>query len=168
MTRAQIIGIGAYAPKRILTNEDLERMVETSSDWIVQRTGIRERHVVDENEATSDLAIRAAQQALERAEVEPGGSTYRGGHHHRRHGLPHHANVIGISSCRNAGSMDMYARLLGIDLQPVVGSVRERQIPDHAPHRRGVPLAITDYTDRGTCILSPTRRERRPSAATEA
>ena len=74
MTKAQIIGVGAYAPKRILTNEDLERMVETSSDWIVQRTGIRERHVVDENEATSDLAIRAAQQALERAEVEAGDS----------------------------------------------------------------------------------------------
>ena len=48
MTRAQIIGIGAYAPKRILTNEELERMVETSDEWIVQRTGIRERHVVDE------------------------------------------------------------------------------------------------------------------------
>jgi 3-oxoacyl-[acyl-carrier-protein] synthase-3 len=47
MTKAQIIGIGAYAPKRILTNEELERMVDTSSEWIVQRTGIRERHVVD-------------------------------------------------------------------------------------------------------------------------
>jgi len=69
MTRARIIGIGAYAPKRILTNEELERMVETSDEWIVQRTGIRERHIVDENEATSDLAIRAAQQALEPGHV---------------------------------------------------------------------------------------------------
>jgi 3-oxoacyl-[acyl-carrier-protein] synthase III len=72
MTRARIIGIGAYAPRRILTNGELERMVETSDEWIVQRTGIRERHVADESEATSDLAIRAAQQALERAQVEPG------------------------------------------------------------------------------------------------
>src|SRR5262249_57115595 len=71
MTKAQIIGIGAYAPKRILTNQDLERMVETSDEWIRQRPGHRERHVVDENEATSDLAIKAAQQALERANGEP-------------------------------------------------------------------------------------------------
>jgi len=45
MTRARIIGIGAYAPKRVLTNRELERMVETSDEWIVQRTGIRERRV---------------------------------------------------------------------------------------------------------------------------
>ncbi|MBF8288045.1 MAG: fabH, partial [Candidatus Rokubacteria bacterium] len=72
MTRARIIGIGAYAPKRILTNAELGRMVETSDEWIVQRTGIRERHVADESEATSDLALKAAQQALARAQVEPG------------------------------------------------------------------------------------------------
>ena len=45
MTRAKIIGVGAYAPKRILTNADLEKMVETSDEWIVQRSGIRERHI---------------------------------------------------------------------------------------------------------------------------
>src|SRR5438445_10835205 len=72
MTRARIIGVGAYAPKRILTNEELERMVETSDEWIVQRTGIRERRIADESEATSDLALKAAQQALERAGVAPG------------------------------------------------------------------------------------------------
>src|SRR5258706_3221225 len=72
MTRAQIVGIGAYAPKRILTNGDLEKLVATTDEWIVQRTGIRERHVVDEGEASSDLGMRAAQQALERAGVEPG------------------------------------------------------------------------------------------------
>ena len=62
MTRARIIGIGAYAPTRILTNEELGRMVETSDEWIVQRTGIRERRVVDESEATSDLAVGVAGQ----------------------------------------------------------------------------------------------------------
>jgi len=62
MNRARIIGVGAFAPKRILTNRELEKMVETSDDWIVQRTGIRERHIVDEGEGPSDLAIRAAQR----------------------------------------------------------------------------------------------------------
>ena len=71
MTRARIVGIGAYAPKRILTNQDLEKMVHTSDEWIVQRTGIRERHIADETEAASDLGLKAAQQALERAGVEP-------------------------------------------------------------------------------------------------
>jgi len=50
MTRARIVGIGAYAPKRILTNAELEKMVETSDEWIVQRTGIRERHIVEDGE----------------------------------------------------------------------------------------------------------------------
>ena len=63
MTRAQIVGIGAYAPKRILTNQELEKMIDTSDEWIVQRTGIHERHIADESEAASDLGLRAAQQA---------------------------------------------------------------------------------------------------------
>jgi tetratricopeptide (TPR) repeat protein len=67
MIRGKIIGTGAYAPKRILTNADLEKMVDTNDAWIQQRSGIRERHIVDEGEATSDLALRAARQALERA-----------------------------------------------------------------------------------------------------
>src|SRR5512138_2872927 len=71
MTRARITGVGAFLPKRILTNADLEKMVDTNDEWIVQRTGIRERRIVDENEATSDLAVRAAQQAIERANLLP-------------------------------------------------------------------------------------------------
>src|SRR2546427_251491 len=71
MTRARITGVGAYLPKRILTNADLAKMVETNDEWIVQRSGIRERRIVDETEATSDLAVRAAQQALERANLVP-------------------------------------------------------------------------------------------------
>jgi 3-oxoacyl-[acyl-carrier-protein] synthase III len=71
MRRAKIIGTGAYAPQRILTNADLERMVETNDEWIQQRSGIRERRIVDDKEATSDLAINAARQALERANLTP-------------------------------------------------------------------------------------------------
>jgi 3-oxoacyl-[acyl-carrier-protein] synthase-3 len=69
--RARIIGTGAYTPKRILTNADLEKIVDTNDEWIQQRSGIRERHIVDENEATSDLAVNAARQALERANLVP-------------------------------------------------------------------------------------------------
>ena len=63
--RAKISALGTYVPPRLLTNEDLEKMVETSHDWIVERTGIRERHIVDDGVATSDLAAEAAKRALE-------------------------------------------------------------------------------------------------------
>ncbi len=61
---AAVIGIGSYLPADVLTNADLERMVDTSDEWITSRTGIRQRHVVAEGEATSDLAARAAEVAL--------------------------------------------------------------------------------------------------------
>ena len=62
--RAKISALGTYVPPRILTNADLEKMVETSNDWILARTGIRERHLVDKGMATSDLATEAAKAAL--------------------------------------------------------------------------------------------------------
>ncbi len=69
MTYSRILGTGSYLPARILTNADLERLVETSDQWIVDRTGIRERHIAAEGELTSDLATQAARAALEAAEV---------------------------------------------------------------------------------------------------
>lgn len=62
-----IIGTGKYVPEKILTNQDLEKMVDTSDEWIVSRTGIKERHVAAEHEATSDLAYHAAVNALKSA-----------------------------------------------------------------------------------------------------
>ena len=62
-TRSVILGCGSYLPRRVLTNDELSRMVDTSDDWIVQRTGIRERHVAAEGEKTSDLGIAAARAA---------------------------------------------------------------------------------------------------------
>ncbi|HEX3354254.1 MAG: beta-ketoacyl-ACP synthase III [Terriglobales bacterium] len=64
LVRAKITALGTYLPPRLLTNEDLEKMVETSNDWIIERTGIRERHIVDQGVATSDLATEAARRAL--------------------------------------------------------------------------------------------------------
>lgn len=64
-----IIGTGYYAPEKVLTNFDLEKMVDTSDEWIVERTGIRERRIVEDNVSTTDIAIHAAQQALKDAGV---------------------------------------------------------------------------------------------------
>ncbi|MFH1278875.1 MAG: beta-ketoacyl-ACP synthase III [Candidatus Eisenbacteria bacterium] len=70
-TRVRIMGTGSHTPDRILTNQDLSEMVDTSDEWIVTRTGIRERHIVSEEEATSDIAIPAARKACEAAGVDP-------------------------------------------------------------------------------------------------
>ncbi|HMN71240.1 MAG TPA: beta-ketoacyl-ACP synthase III [Rhodoblastus sp.] len=68
--RSVVLGVGSYLPARVLTNEDLEKMVDTTSEWIVQRTGIRERHIAAEGETTSMLGVNAARAALENAGVE--------------------------------------------------------------------------------------------------
>jgi len=67
--RVSITGIGSYAPERILTNDELSQMMDTSDEWIVERTGIRERRVAAPDEALSDLALPAAREALEQAGV---------------------------------------------------------------------------------------------------
>uniref|UniRef100_A0A7V4E5P7 Beta-ketoacyl-[acyl-carrier-protein] synthase III n=1 Tax=candidate division WOR-3 bacterium TaxID=2052148 RepID=A0A7V4E5P7_UNCW3 len=67
----KILGMGSYLPEKILTNADLEKMVETSDEWIVERTGIKERHIAAPEEATSDLAYRASLKALEKAGITP-------------------------------------------------------------------------------------------------
>jgi 3-oxoacyl-[acyl-carrier-protein] synthase III len=68
--RAKISSVGTYVPPRLLTNADLEKMVETNDQWIVERTGIRERHLVDKGVATSDLAAEAARDCLKRRGIE--------------------------------------------------------------------------------------------------
>lgn len=72
MIRSRISGTGSYLPATILTNEEIEKKVKTSSQWIIERTGIRERRVADESEATSDLAGKAAEKALEAAGISAG------------------------------------------------------------------------------------------------
>jgi len=64
LVRAKITALGTYVPPRVMTNADLEKIIETSDEWIVTRTGIRERHVVDQGVATSDLAVEATKRAL--------------------------------------------------------------------------------------------------------
>lgn len=71
MIRGRIIATGSYVPQNVITNQDLEKIVETSDDWIIERTGIRERRIVDAHQVTSDLAYEASSIALKRAHLKP-------------------------------------------------------------------------------------------------
>ena len=67
MTYARIVGTGSYLPKKTLTNDDLATMVKTSHQWIVERTGIHERHIIADDESTSSMALEASKDALANA-----------------------------------------------------------------------------------------------------
>jgi 3-oxoacyl-[acyl-carrier-protein] synthase III len=157
MTRARIIGVGAYAPKRVLTNAELEKMVATSDEWIVQRTGIRQRHIADESEATSDLALKAAQQALERANLVPEDIEFIAvGTTTPDMIFPSVGNIVQHKlGCRRAGSVDMLAACAGSMYSLVTGA----QFIQTGKYKRVLCIGaetlskITDFTDRGTCIL---------------
>jgi 3-oxoacyl-[acyl-carrier-protein] synthase III len=71
LLRAKISALGTYVPPRLLTNTDLEKLVDTTDQWILDRTGIRERHVVDKGVASSDLALEASKKAIAEAGLEP-------------------------------------------------------------------------------------------------
>ena len=157
MKRAQIVGIGAYAPQRVLTNSELEKLIDTTDEWIVQRTGIRERHIVDDNEGPSDLALRAARQALDRAGVGPEEidlivvGTTAGDML-----FPTTGNLLQHRlGCRNAGSMDVYAACSGSVYSLSVGAQYIQTGKYETVLCVGAECLsrITDYTDRGTCIL---------------
>jgi 3-oxoacyl-[acyl-carrier-protein] synthase III len=71
VTRSVIRGVGAHLPKRIMTNADMAKIVDTTDEWITERTGIKSRHIAADDELTSDLGIAAAKQALIRAGIDP-------------------------------------------------------------------------------------------------
>ena len=84
--RAKITALGTYVPPRVLTNKDLEKMVDTTDQWILERTGIRERHLVDKGVAASDLAVEAVKKLVAVAPLRSSGSGCdRGRHRHSRH-----------------------------------------------------------------------------------
>ena len=72
MTYARIVGTGGYLPENVMTNHDLEKIVDTSDQWIRERTGIERRHIASDGETTVDLAEKASRQAIESAGIEPG------------------------------------------------------------------------------------------------
>jgi len=72
LLKARIISTGSYVPENVITNSDLEQIVDTSDEWIIERTGIKERRIVNGTQSTSDLAYEAAREALKRAGLKPG------------------------------------------------------------------------------------------------
>ncbi len=69
--RIGLIGLGMYVPPKVLTNFDIEKMVDTTDEWIISRTGIKERHIAEPGVTTSDIAVEAAREALEQAKLDP-------------------------------------------------------------------------------------------------
>ncbi len=154
---AVITGTGFDVPERVLTNADLERMVDTSDEWIVERTGMKERRIARPDEAASDFALRAAQRALADARVSP-----------EELDLIIVATVTGdmlfpSTSCiiqdrlgaKNAAAMDLSAGCTGF----IYALATARQFIAAGTYKTilvvGVEVLskITDWTDRGTCVL---------------
>jgi 3-oxoacyl-[acyl-carrier-protein] synthase III len=156
-TRSVILGAGCYLPQRVLTNAELAKMVDTSDEWIVQRTGIHERRIAAAGEMTSDLALHAARAALDDAKVDPKSIDLI---------------VLGTSTPDNtfpATAVSVQAALgitqgAAFDIQAVCsGFVYGLSITDallrSGAHKRALLIGaetfsrILDWTDRTTCVL---------------
>jgi len=152
-----IIGVGHYLPEYILTNKDLEKMVDTTDEWIRTRTGIETRHIAKKDEDTSDLAYQAAKQALESAELKS-----------EELDLIIVATVTGDQSfpsvaCQiqeklgasRASAMDIGAACSGF----IYGVVTAKQFIDSGTYKNILVIGaeklskITDWSDRNTCVL---------------
>jgi 3-oxoacyl-[acyl-carrier-protein] synthase-3 len=155
--RARIASLATYVPPKLLTNADLERMVETNDEWILQRTGIRERHIVEPGVATSDLAKEASLLAIERAGLTPKdidliivGTTTPD------MAFPSTACLLQAKiGASNAWGWDLSAACSGFTYalttaaQMVAAGGSQRALVVGAD----VMSSIIDYTDRTTCIL---------------
>ncbi len=157
LRRARIAALATYVPPRVLTNADLERLVSTTDEWIMQRTGIRERHVVDPGVATSDLAAEAAREAIRLAGITPadigfivvGTTTPDTIFPSTACVLQHKIGAV------NAWGFDLGAACSGFTFALTVAA---QQVAIGA-HRyvlavgADVMSSIIDYTDRTTCVL---------------
>jgi 3-oxoacyl-[acyl-carrier-protein] synthase-3 len=157
MIYSRVSGTGSYLPAKVLTNADLEKMVDTTSDWIVDRTGIRERHIAADNETTCDLAEQAARRAIEAAGLD-----------HRDIDLIIVATttadrIFPSTACLLQERLDIHG-CAAFDVQAVcTGFVYALGIADKfvrsgsAKHALVVGAEtlsrIVDWSDRGTCVL---------------
>ncbi|MEK3757883.1 beta-ketoacyl-ACP synthase III [Paenibacillus sp. FSL P4-0338] len=152
-----IIGTGKYVPEKVLTNSDLEKIVETNDEWIVSRTGIRERHIAAPEQATSDLAYEAALKALESAgmkaeeldliivaTVTPDSA------------FPSTACILQDKlGAKNAAAFDLSAACSGFvySLATATGFIQNGMYNNALVIGADTLSRITDYTDRNTCVL---------------
>ena len=157
LRRVKIAGLSTYVPPRLLTNADLERMVETSDEWILQRTGIRERHIVDEGMATSDMAKEAALGAIQQAGIGPADVGFI------VVGTTTPDMIFPSTACllqhklgaRNAWGFDLGAACSGFTYALTTGA----QMVSTGAHEHALVIgadtmsSIIDYQDRTTCVL---------------
>jgi 3-oxoacyl-[acyl-carrier-protein] synthase III len=154
---AGIIGLGHSYPEGILTNADLERMVDTNDEWITTRTGIKQRHKAADNEYTSQFGTRAAQIALERAGVKPEDidiivcATTTPDQIMPSTGALIQARL----GATNAAGMDVFAACSGFlyGLTMVESMIRTEQIKYALVIGAEVLTKYVDYTDRSTCVI---------------
>lgn len=155
--RASITGIGSYLPGKVLTNYDLEKMVDTSDEWIIQRTGIKERRIIENGQITSDLGTQASLRAMEDAGVSPNDldmiitSTI----------TPDH--IFPSTSCfiqqklgaTRASAFDILAACAGFIYALSIGQsfVNSGAMETVLVVGAECLSTITDYTDRATCVL---------------
>lgn len=152
-----VIGTGSYLPDRILTNAELEKMVDTTDDWIVTRSGIRERRLAREDQATSDLAAEAGRRALEAAGVAPDElDQIIVGTITQDMGFPSTACFVqDLLKARNAHCFDLAAACSGFIYALETG----RQFIATGAVRTSLVIGaeklsvVTDWTDRSTCVL---------------
>ena len=157
MTHSRIIGTGSYLPEKVLTNDDLARIVETSDEWVRTRTGIRSRHVAADGEMTSDLALAASQKAIAAAGLQPADidliivATTTPDMI-----LPGTATILqstlGIAGCP---AFDVQAVCSGFVFALTVADlfIKGGQAKRVLVVGAEVYSRILDWTDRGTCVL---------------
>ena len=155
--RTRIAGVGAYAPEKILTNAALEALVDTTDEWIRERTGIRERHIAADGETTSDMALVAAKRALVAANLEPSDldmiivgtvtsdTIFPACAAHLQHKLG--AKGIPSFDVSAACAGFMYAMSIG---DRFIGSGSHKNILVVGVERVS---SVTNWEDRGTCVL---------------
>jgi 3-oxoacyl-[acyl-carrier-protein] synthase-3 len=158
MAYAALRSIGAYVPEKILTNDELSKMVDTSDEWITKRTGIKERHIAAKDEFTSDLGVKAALKAIERSGIDKEAidmvvcATISPDYFC----MPSTATIISTKlGIKGATAFDISAACTGF-----VYSLSIAKAFVESGMKKNVLIigaeklsAITDYTDRGTCIL---------------
>ena len=112
---SKILGTGSYLPVKVRSNADLEKMVDTSDEWITKRTGIKERHIAGEGETVAFMATEAARKALEAAQVVPEEiDLILVGTSSSSHAFPSTANYVQHNlGCRNVPAMDISAACSG-------------------------------------------------------
>jgi len=156
-TGVKISALGTYVPPRLLTNADLEKLVDTTNDWILARVGIRERHLVDKGVATSDLAVEAAKRALAQRGLAPsdvdaiivGTVTPDMFFPSTACLVQHKLGAKGVWGFDLSGACSAFLYAVQTGAQFVAAGTHQRVLVIGAD----VMSSIIDYTDRATCVI---------------